>query len=259
MTSDLDHTSANPWLRLRTHTQARIGLQRSGSSVATAEMLAFQLAHARARDAVHVGLDTDQLMAGMAARSWPALRLHSAAIDRRTYLLRPDLGRKLEPASRAAIAALETSCELAIVVADGLSSTAVQRHVVPFLELVIPRLQQSSWRIGPIAVVEQGRVAIGDEIGALFSAQMVVVLIGERPGLSAPDSLGIYVTWAPVIGRSDAARNCISNVRPEGLGIADAASRLIHLIAEARRRGLTGVMLKDESDAANLVAGDGPG
>ncbi|TAK99553.1 MAG: ethanolamine ammonia-lyase subunit EutC [Rhodospirillaceae bacterium] len=256
MTSELDQRPPDLWSRLRIHTQARIGLQRSGSSLATAEMLSFQLAHARARDAVHVGLDADQLMTAMVARSWATVCLHSAAPDRRTYLLRPDLGRKLNPSARAKIETSATGYDLAIVVADGLSAVAVQRHAIPLLDLAIPRLQQLSWRIGPVAIVAQGRVAIGDEIGALLSAQMVVVLIGERPGLSAPDSLGAYVTWAPAVGRSDAERNCISNIRPEGLGIADAAAKLIHLVSEARRRGLTGVMLKDESETVKLVKND---
>jgi ethanolamine ammonia-lyase small subunit len=229
------------WSKLRQFTRARIGLGRSGAGIATNEMLKFQLAHARARDAVHLALDTDQLMADLKARSWPALRLRSAAHDQRTYLLRPDLGRRLEGVSQIT----KTTCDLAVVIADGLSAVAVQRHAIPLLDHVLPRL--TDWRIGPIAVVERGRVAIGDEIGEQLSAKIVAVLIGERPGLSSPDSLGVYLTWAPKVGRNDAERNCISNIRPEGLAIADAATKIVQLLTEARRRELTGVMLKDDS------------
>jgi ethanolamine ammonia-lyase small subunit len=239
------------WRKLRQFTQARIGLGRSGAGVATREMLAFQLAHARARDAVHLALNVDQLMAELKARSWPALRLHSAAPDQRTYLLHPDLGRRLDAASP--IEAKDKDCDLAIVIADGLSAVAVQRHAVPLLDHMIPRLQEQSWRIGPIAVVERGRVAIGDEIGERLGAKLVAVLIGERPGLSSPDSLGVYLTWQPKIGRSDAERNCISNIRPEGLAIDLAATKIAHLLTEARRRALTGVMLKDDGVATAAI------
>jgi ethanolamine ammonia-lyase small subunit len=236
---------ADPWQKLRLFTQARIGLGRSGSGVATQEMLAFQLAHARARDAVHFPFDAARMMAELQTRAWPALHLKSAASDQRTYLLRPDLGRRLVDPSAAH--ARSTDCDLAIVVADGLSAIAVERHALPLLDHMVPRLQERAWRIGPIAVVERGRVAIGDEIGQLFGAKLVAVLIGERPGLSSPDSLGVYLTWQPRIGRNDAERNCISNIRPEGLPIPEAAAKIVHLLSEARRRQLTGVMLKDES------------
>lgn len=234
---------ADPWQKLRQFTQARIGLGRSGSGVATKEMLAFQLAHARARDAVHLPFDAARMMSEFQTRVWPALHLKSAATDQRTYLLRPDLGRRLiDPSALTA-----SSCDLAIVIADGLSAVAVERHALPLLDTMIPRLQERGWRIGPIAVVERGRVAIGDEIGQLLGAKLVAVLIGERPGLSSPDSLGVYLTWQPRIGRNDAERNCISNIRPEGLPIPDAAAKIVHLLTEARRRELTGVMLKDDS------------
>jgi ethanolamine ammonia-lyase small subunit len=173
------------------------------------------------------------------------LHVTSAAADRRTYLLRPDLGRRL--ADPSAIRTRSKDCDLAIVVADGLSAVAVERHALPLLDHIIPSLQENAWRIGPIAVVERGRVAIGDEIGQLLGAKLVAVLIGERPGLSSPDSLGVYLTWQPRVGRTDAERNCISNIRPEGLPLPDAAAKIMHLLHEARRRGCTGVTLKDES------------
>jgi ethanolamine ammonia-lyase small subunit len=236
----------NPaWISLMRHTPARIGLVRAGDSMTTTDMLAFQEAHASARDAVHDALDADQVAQDLRARSWPTLRLHSAAADRRTYLLRPDLGRTLTPQARAALPQVEAPHDVAFVVADGLSASAVQRHAVALLDLVVPSLTQQAWRIAPIAIVTQGRVAICDEIGAALNAACVAMLIGERPGLSAPDSLGVYLTWAPRVGRTDAERNCISNIRPEGLALPDAAARLLYLLAEARRQQLTGVMLKD--------------
>jgi ethanolamine ammonia-lyase small subunit len=238
-------SQTDAWSKLRQFTQARIGLERKGAGIATGEMLKFQLAHARARDAVHHALDVDQLMADLETRSWPALHLRSAASDHRAYLLRPDFGRKLEDTSQVPSA----GCDLAIVIADGLSAVAVQRHAVALLDHLMPRLKGLSWHIGPIAVVERGRVAIGDEIGERLSARLVAVLIGERPGLSSPDSLGVYLTWQPKIGRNDAERNCISNIRPEGLAIPDAAAKILWLLTEARRRELTGVMLKDDGAA----------
>lgn len=235
------------WSGLRRHTPARIGLARAGAGVATRDHLAFQLAHARARDAVHARLDPAPLLAGLAARGLDPLSLRSAAADRRLYLLRPDLGRRLDPPSRDRLDACARGHDLVFVLADGLSPGAVQKHALPLLDAALPELRQRAWRIGPAAVVEQGRVAIGDEIGATLAAEMVAVLIGERPGLSAPESLGVYLTWAPAIGRTDAERNCLSNIRPEGLGYGEAAARLVYLLSEARRRRLSGVMLKEDA------------
>lgn len=237
-----------PWRALRRLTPARIALGRSGVSQPTAPQLAFQLAHAQARDAVHRQLDVALLERGLAALGLETLRLHSAAADRPIYLQRPDLGRRLDEASQQRLVALkrDTPAELAIVIADGLSALAIERHALPLVDALRARLGEG-WRLAPVALVEQGRVAIGDPIGAALRAQFVAVLIGERPGLSSPDSLGIYLTWDPRPGRSDAQRNCISNVRPEGLAVAEAAQRLAWLLEAARRRGLTGVDLKDES------------
>jgi ethanolamine ammonia-lyase small subunit len=235
--------------RLRALTPARVGLGRTGVSQQTGDLLDFQRSHAQARDAVHARLEAAALAGSLAKIAGvEVLRLHSAATDRATYLQRPDLGRKLDDASRASVANLsETHSgerKLALIVADGLSALAVERHVPPLLKELLPRL--SDWVLAPVCVVEQGRVAIGDEIGSALGAQISVVLIGERPGLSSPDSLGAYITWTPRLGRTDAERNCISNIRAEGLSYAQAAAQLDFYLTEASRRQLSGVALKDE-------------
>lgn len=235
------------WLRLRAATLARIGLARAGASIATRDHLAFQLDHARARDAVHEPFDSVLLGEALTQRQYEIINLHSAALDRHTYLARPDLGRRLDNRSRRALDGIASSCDLLFVLADGLSPRAVATHALPVLDLAVPSLLQDGWKTGPVVIVTQGRVAIGDEIGHVLRAALVAVLIGERPGLSSPDSLGIYLTWSPTIGRVDAERNCISNIRPEGLPYAEAAKRLLYLCIEAKRRGQTGVGLKDQS------------
>jgi ethanolamine ammonia-lyase small subunit len=235
------------WAALRRLTPARIGLARSGVALATREHLAFQRAHAAARDAVHDRFHPDALVAALRARGLEALALHSAASDRATYLARPDLGRRLDDPSRDRLDGCPHGHDLVLVLADGLSARAVERHALPLLDAALPVLRRSHWRIGPALVVQQGRVAIGDEIGGALEAALVAVLIGERPGLSSPDSLGVYLTWAPQPGCSDAVRNCLSNVRPQGLGYAEAAARLVFLLNEARRLRLTGIALKDVS------------
>jgi ethanolamine ammonia-lyase small subunit len=253
----------NPWSVLRRHTPARIGLGRSGISQPTAPQLAFQLAHARARDAVHRPLDDAALETALRALGLATLRLHSAAADRHVYLQRPDLGRRLDEASAARVdevgAALgaDPRPDLALVVADGLSALAIERHAAPFVA-ELQRVLARDWHWAPVAIVRQARVAVGDPIGHALGARLVVVLIGERPGLSSPDSLGIYITWAPRPGRVDAERNCVSNVRPEGLPLPAAAARLAWLMGEARARQLTGVDLKDNSVPAAAPLG-GPG
>jgi ethanolamine ammonia-lyase small subunit len=237
----------NPWQALRALTAARIALGRAGVSMPTAPQLAFQLAHAQARDAVHTPLDADALAAAL---QLPALQVHSACPDRATYLQRPDLGRRLDPVSRAALtASAPAPCELALVLADGLSALALARHAAPFIDVLMARLAPDGWGAPPLVIVQQGRVAIGDEIGELLGARCVAVLIGERPGLSSPDSMGVYMTWNPRPGLSDAARNCISNIRPEGLAYAEAAYKLHYLLDQARARGLSGVALKDDTCA----------
>jgi len=226
---------------LRHYTSARVGLDRAGSSLATHEVLDFQLAHAQARDAVHAALDVPSLLGGLRKRGLSACVLRSAAAGRSIYLHHPGLGRSLSPESVANLVA--DSCDVVFVIADGLSALAVTRHALPLLDEVLPLLDQQ-WSVGPVCIVEQGRVAIGDAIGAALQAKVSVVLIGERPGLSSPDSLGAYLTWGPRPGRTDAERNCISNIRPEGLDYASAARMLAFYLREALRQKLTGVELK---------------
>jgi len=248
-------TPPDPWQTLRRFTSARIALGHTGISQPTQVQLDFQLAHARARDAVHQALDTASLAQALAG-VWPgeALRLHSAAENRNVYLQRPDLGRRLDEPSRAFLVPHAQEYDLAIVVADGLSALAIEQNAAPFLAALHPLLPQDAWTRAPLTIVEQGRVAVGDEIGALLGARMVVVLIGERPGLSSPDSMGLYLTWAPRVGLTDERRNCISNVRPEGLPLQEAANKLHYLLQEARRRQLSGVELKDETEHAPALA-----
>lgn len=245
----------DPWQALKAHTPARVALGRTGVSMPTQELLRFGAAHAMTRDAVHLPLEAAALCKRLQADGWPTLRVHSAAPDRATYLLRPDLGRRLDDASQHTLQQQTdaTGCDLLLVAGDGLSSLALERHALPLLAEV-RRRAPAGWRLGPVVVAEQARVALGDPIGEALRAQLVAVLIGERPGLSSPDSLGVYLTWAPRTGRHDAERNCISNIRPEGLPYAQAAHTLWWLAQEARRRQLTGVQLKDESGAAALGA-----
>jgi ethanolamine ammonia-lyase small subunit len=259
-----DPVVTNPWSALRRFTPAHVGLGRAGVSVPTSAQLAFQLAHARARDAVHDPLDVAQVRAELGGLGLETLALHSAAADRATYLQRPDLGRQLDDRSLRALDTLglpyrADRFDLALAIVDGLSSRAIHRHAVPFVREVLARLparasnsespderMRDAWSVAPVAVVEQGRVAIGDAIGEALCARLVVVLIGERPGLSSPDSLGAYLTWEPRPGRSDAERNCLSNIRPEGLPYQEAATRLVGLLHDAARRQVSGVGLKDE-------------
>jgi ethanolamine ammonia-lyase small subunit len=241
------------WSSLRSLTPARIALGRAGASLPTGPVLDFQLAHARARDAVHHRPDLDAIVTLLETGGLPALRVASRVPDPATYLKRPDLGRRLRPEDAERLAGLASSdSDVALVIADGLSGMAVERHAVPLARIVARRLQALSWRVSPISVVTHGRVAIGDEIGAALRARLVAVLIGERPGLSSPDSLGVYLTWAPRVGRTDAERNCISNIRPEGLPVEPAAEKLVWLLTEATRRQLSGVDLKEEAHARIL-------
>jgi ethanolamine ammonia-lyase small subunit len=216
-------------------------------------VLDFGLSHALARDAVHLPLDTDSLRTTIQALGFSTLLVHSKAPDRHTYLLRPDFGRKLDDASKQYLQSLKpsTPIDFMIVVGDGLSSLASQRHAAPLLTELL-KLIPESWNIGPVVIADQSRVALADEVGEILGVRMVAILIGERPGLSSPDSLGIYLTYAPKASCSDADRNCISNVRPEGLQYAVAAQKLIWLAKEAMRRRISGVALKDESDVREI-------
>ena len=248
--------TGDAWSTLRALTTARIGLARSGASLATAPLLDFRLAHARARDAVNQTVDFSALATAVAGFDLPVLTVDSAAPDRPTYLARPDLGRRLAEASRATLAPHTAATDLVIVVADGLSAQAVERHAAPLLQALLPMLKAAHWDLAPLVLVRQGRVAIGDSVATALGARAVVVLIGERPGLSAPDSLGAYITWHPTPATTDADRNCISNIRSEGVKYPEAAARLAYLLREMRRRRLSGVSLKDESlgDGAALDA-----
>jgi ethanolamine ammonia-lyase small subunit len=231
---------------LRDYTPARVDLGRAGHSLPTRDLLDFQLAHAQARDAVHLPLDANSLAVELNQKNILSITLASAAPDRTTYLHRPDLGRQLNADSRERLTKLKSTYDAVFVIADGLSALAVHRHAAPLLETLLPKLD---WNLAPVAIVQQGRVAIGDEIGEILGAKLAVVLIGERPGLSSPDSLGIYLTWNPRPGRIDAERNCISNVRADGLSYPLAAHKLLFLMNEARRLKLSGVSLKEGAPA----------
>jgi ethanolamine ammonia-lyase small subunit len=237
------------WANFRALTAARIGLKRAGASLATAPLLEFKLAHARARDAVHEALDQSRLVAELAALGVPVRAATSAALDRQTYLMRPDLGRRLASDAETALQQDKGQYDVAIVVADGLSARAVQLHVPPLLAALLPTLRKEGVRIAPLTVVLHGRVAIGDTIAALLGADCAAVLIGERPGLTAHDSMGAYLTWRPGPDTTDADRNCVSNIRPDGIGYAEAAAKLAYLLAAIRGRRISGVGLKDEQDA----------
>ncbi len=249
------------WERLRRFTPARIGLGRAGVSVPTKALLDFELAHARARDAVHAAFDAQALADALREAGFGgAVVVASQARNRMEYLLRPDLGRALDEGGRKRLSRLRDdggSGGLVVVIADGLSAVAPARHALPLLRELRTDLRSELREHVTVVVANYGRVALGDEIGEILGAEAVVVLIGERPGLSSPDSLGIYLTWAPRVGRTDAERNCISNVRPQGLPYSEAARRLAYLLWEARRLGLSGVALKDDSEDSERIAGSG--
>jgi ethanolamine ammonia-lyase small subunit len=239
-----DIVAADSWAVLRTLTPARVALGRVGSAVPTRAHLDFQLAHARARDAVHAILDVEAFRQRL---GYPSLAARSAARDRSEYLKRPDKGRQLDALSRDRLRpdnSVDGADLGAIVIADGLSALAVDRHAPSLVAHLAPALREDGWVLAPIVVVEHGRVAIGDEIAERLGARAVVVLIGERPGLSAPDSLGAYFTYAPRVGRTDADRNCVSNIRADGLHIDQAAAQLRWLFAESRRRQCSGVAIR---------------
>lgn len=241
-------TEPDPWGELRSFTAARIALGRAGASLPTREVLDFGTAHALARDAVHTPLATTSVIESLRERGFDALSVRSAAVSRPEYLMRPDLGRRLDARSASEVdarACVAPQPDLLCVVGDGLSADAIHRHALPLLDLLRAELS-AEFHFGPV-VVEQARVAIGDDIGQRFGARLVLVLIGERPGLSSPDSLGAYLTWQPRVGRTDAERNCVSNIRPAGLAYADAARTLSWLVRAAHRGQLSGVALKPEA------------
>ncbi len=238
----------DPWQSLKTYTDARIALGHTGGAIPLKEVLQFKLAFAHAKDAVYSELDWPKLEQRLEQLAIPYLKLHSRASSRSVYLQRPDLGRSLNEASVASLKKMPSAeTDIAIVLADGLSATAINQHALPLLQRLLPLLQKANFQIAPIAVVEQARVAIGDEIGHLLGTQLVMVLIGERPGLSSPYSMGAYLTYAPLPGLTDEKRNCISNIRPEGLPYEMACQKLYYLIQESLRLKLSGVDLKDNT------------
>jgi ethanolamine ammonia-lyase small subunit len=248
MSDDLAPKGAGAlWRDLRSFTAARIGLDRAGASIATRPLLEFQLAHARARDAVHEELDAERLRDALAPLGLPVLVVDSAVGARRDYLMRPDLGRKLSPDAQSVLAPFAGRYDVAFVIADGLSARAVQTHAAPVLAALLPILREQGLSLAPLVIARNGRVAIGDVVAETLGASAVAILIGERPGLSAPDSMGAYLTWQPGPATTDADRNCISNIRPEGIGTADAVRTIAHLLRAMRTRGVSGVRLKDES------------
>ncbi|MFM9835276.1 MAG: ethanolamine ammonia-lyase subunit EutC [Methylophilaceae bacterium] len=242
------HVETDPWLHLKPHTAARIALGRTGVSLPTQEILDFGLAHAMARDAVHLPLDVSALSAEINQMGFKTITVESATNNRQTYLLRPDLGRRLSEQSAAMLSANpQKGFELLILIGDGLSSMAVKNHALPMIQALFEFIPKD-WKVAPIILASQARVALSDEVGNLLQAKLVLMLVGERPGLSSPDSLGMYLTYAPKVGCPDSERNCISNIRPEGLQYKAAANKALWLAKEALRIKRTGVELKDQSD-----------
>ena len=240
----------DPWARLRSLTPARIALGRAGGSVPTRELLDFQLAHALARDAVHQPFDPARLERDLAGLGHPIVHVTTEAADRETYLLRPDLGRRLSEEGRTKLGEAGEACDLSIVLSDGLSALAAHRQIPAVLGHWLPML--GSLKVAPWVIAPLGRVAVEDEVGQLQRARVAVILLGERPGLGSPDSLGAYVVFDPRPGRTDAERNCVSNIRPEGLAPGKAVELLQYLVTETLRRGVSGVGLKDERGGAML-------
>jgi len=240
----------DPWFFLAGRTAARIARGRAGASLPTREVLAFDLAHALARDAVHAHVDRARLARELAALGLATVEVESQAVDRQTFLREPDAGRRLSKASAARLAEIAARCDVAVMVGDGLSAAAVDAHAAGLLAAFVPHVKRLGLRMAPIVLAAGARVALGDVVGTALGARLAIVVIGERPGLSAADSLGVYITYDPRPGRNDAERNCISNIRSEGLPPVAAAAKLAWLVDAALGRSLTGVALKDESDVA---------
>lgn len=260
--NDIKNVIENPWATLREYTDARIGLGRAGVSIPTTESLNFQLAHAQAQDAVHLPLDVETVIEQLENTNltfnqeqeiFTPILLHSQAINRTTYLQRPDLGRRLDRKSVEILKKVNTlkdeKYDLSIVVVDGLSSLAIKENASIFIKKLLEALNNDSkdWNLAPITIVQQGRVAIGDEVGQILNSKITIVLIGERPGLSSPDSMGLYLTYNPKVGLTDESRNCISNIRIEGLSYEEAIKKAMYLLKESRRLELSGVNLKDRT------------
>ncbi|MDR3358502.1 MAG: ethanolamine ammonia-lyase subunit EutC [Desulfovibrio sp.] len=253
-------TAEDPWKALRLHTQARIALGRCGVSLPVAAWLEFRLAHARARDAVLTGFDKEFVRGELEKQGLDVLTLKSAALDREEFLARPDKGRRLSGASAAALreyadSGEKTGADVCLVISNGLSARAIHDNAPPFAAALTPRLAAAGLSLAPVVVVDNGRVAVADEITHMVRARLSVILIGERPGLSSPDSMGVYMTFEPKPGCTDETRNCISNVRPGGLGIAESVRKLCYLVQHAFSLGYSGIRLKDDMPAAWLPPG----
>ena len=259
LSADSAPAAPDPWTHLRRFTAARIALGRTGGSQRTETVLDFRLAHARARDAVHAVFNPGALAGQLAAAGLPSLTLATGVLDRTTYLLRPDLGRRLDPDSREKLASLAALADyippdLVIIISDGLAAQAAELHATSTVLPLVGALRAAAWRLAPIIVVPLARVKLQDEIGAALGARFSLMLLGERPGLGTPDSLGAYFTAAPHPDRTDADRNCVSNIRPEGLPPAQAAAKLAWLLLESARTGRSGVALKDDQPNPALTA-----
>ncbi|WP_295674343.1 ethanolamine ammonia-lyase subunit EutC [uncultured Mucilaginibacter sp.] len=237
---------SDPLTPLKEFTAARIAIGRAGTSIPMKETLQFKLAHAHARDAVYSVLDVEGLVSSLKTLNLPLLHLQSKALSRHKYLKRPDHGRQLDEASEQQLKDYNHGYDIAIVIADGLSAEAVNENAFDLLKILVPKLQSAKLKIAPLCLVEQGRVAVGDDIGFGLNAKLSLILIGERPGLSAADSMGAYLTFGPKPGLTDESRNCISNIRPQGLKAKPAADKIFYLIMEAFKRKLSGVGLKDD-------------
>ena len=248
----------DPWVALRRFTQARIALGRAGHALPTQALLDFQLAHAQARDAVLLPWDIEACAEQARGLGAEALILETPVASRSEYLRRPDLGRVLTQASRSSLARVDAGpVDVALIVTNGLSSTALDRHGISLLREILDGYRARQFRVAPITLVLNGRVALLDDIGCALAARVAVIVVGERPGLSAADSLGLYLGYHPQPGNSDAQRNCISNIRPpEGLGYQEAAAKLMSLTEQAMRRGLSGVQLKDELEDEGVTAAE---
>jgi ethanolamine ammonia-lyase small subunit len=243
-----NNQASDEWRALRLLTAARIALGRTGVSIPLQENLAFRLSHAHARDAVFSLLQVADLVNQLKFFEWRTLQLQSKCVNRVEYLQRPDLGRQLDDASRQLLQKQPAgSFDVAILLADGLSATAINQHAIPVLSLLIPLLKKHSLSVAPLSIIQNGRVAIADEAGQLLHAAVSIILIGERPGLSSPDSMSAYITWQPAVGLTDERRNCISNIRPQGLGYAPAAEKIIYLVQQVMRLQISGVQLKDNA------------
>jgi len=252
MLPNQNNTEKDNWEFLKKHTNARIALGHAGISLPTKELLAFRLAHAQARDAVYSELDSSKLIIQLSKLGFDYLKIKSSSNSRNEYLKNPNTGRKLYPESAEELKQLSSNFDLCFVIADGLSATSVNEHAVEVIKIIHSKLKKLSWSIAPIIIAEQARVALSDETGSLLKAEIVVMLIGERPGLSSPDSMGAYITYKPEPGLTDERRNCISNIRPEGLSYHFAAEKLFYLLTEMKTRKISGTQLKDRQDGLFL-------